>query len=462
MAQERTRSRFACQVEKIRERVERKGLAFQSCLSADLVSGVAEQTGVRFRETIYTPWVTLWAFLSQVLGADGSCRFAVDQVIAYRVANGKKPCSPTTSSYCEARARLPESFYGTLVRQTAREATQQTPAAWKCNGRTVKVVDGSTSFLADTAENRAEFPLQDPKRAGLSFPMVRLLVIFSLAVGTAVEYAVTPYRGKGTGELAMLTRLLDTFEPNDILLGDRAFCSYAHAAALVERRVDTVVKLNRSRLPNLKFLRQIGRDDALYRWHKPKEPPETFNAAEFAALPERITVRLIYVRSIPRGFRAKRFWVLTTLCDAKRFSAAQITELFRQRWRCELYLRDIKSTLGMDMLRCETPAMIRREIAAYLTAYNLIRIQMAQAADALGLRPERMSFKGAVQVVLAFRPRCAEMTAEHLAVLLATIGYHQVGKQPGRLEPRRIKRRPSFSYLTAPRARARKQELQKA
>jgi Transposase DDE domain len=461
MGSQRTIGKFACHVQKIRQRVDNETLAFQSCLSADLVSDVVQQLGIEFRERIFTPCLTLWAFLSQIMSAVGSCRFAVLQVLAYLTRQNKPPCSPTTSSYCEARSRLPEAFYARLVDHTGRRALEQTPRAWQFKGRPVKVIDGSTVLMPDTEANQQEYPLADPTRKGLSFPMARLLVVFSLAVGTVIEHVIGPYRGKGTGELSLFRRQLDTFTAGDILLGDRGFCSYGHGAWLVQRGVDVVIKLNASRLPNVHWLRRLGKGDALYRWHKPKGKPESFSREEFAALPEAIDIRIVEVCVTQAGFRPDRFQVVTTLRDPAECSAAEISELFRQRWRCELYLRDLKSTLGMGMLRCETPGMVRREILTYLLAYNVIRLHMAQAAEAVGLSPQQLSFQGAVAALQTFHGSCAEMRVDHRAILLATLAYYEVGKQLGRCEPRKIKRRPKHEYLTEPRHVARKRLLEK-
>jgi hypothetical protein len=418
------------------------------------------QLDLEFRERIYTPWVTLWAFLSQVMSCDGSCAFAVSKVIAHCVQQRRKPCSPSTTTYCEARNRLPEELYAHLVRETGRQASKQTPDDWRLHGRVVKVVDGTTVSMPDTKENREEYPLQDPDRVGLSFPMARLLVVFSLSVGTVLECAISPYRGKGTGEHSMLRTMIagDVFEPGDICLGDAGFCSYAHVAALQVNGVDVVVKLEETRRSNLTFVKRLGRSnsDRLYRWRKPKHPPESFSREDFRALPDEIEVRLVTVHVSEPGFRVRTFDVLTTLTDHQQYAADELAALFRLRWKCELFLRDIKTTLRMDQLRCKTPDTVRKEIFTHLLAYNLIRIQIAQAASCLDMCPSEISFKSATKTITIFQDQFHNLSVDQLATMLATIAYHRVGKQPNRIEPRKIKRRPSHSYLTQPREVERK------
>ena len=406
---DRTSNRFESQVQEVRQQMQAKPLLFADCLSSEIVRQAITEARVVFRETIYTPWITLWAFLSQLLQPEGSCAFAVSQGIAYRVGQGQKTCSPSTSTYCESRDRLPEAFFESLVRTTGQRALEETPEARQFHGRDVKVADGTTVMMPDTEENRKDYPLSDPDRAGLSFPMARLLVVFSLAVGTVLQDAISPYRGKGTSEQRMLCLLLETFVPEDIMLGDRGFCSFAHVAALKQREVDSVVKLNKSRRANLTLIRPLGKDDALYCWNKPKGQPTSFDRKTFLALPEAIEVRCVTVRVEQRGFRVRKFVVLTTLLDSETFPPQELATLFRRRWMCELYLRDIKTTLGMEMLGCKSPSMVRKEIHAYFLAYNVIRIQMAQAAHCLDLHPHQISFKSTLDTLAAFRTQLQQL-----------------------------------------------------
>ena len=335
---------------------------------------------------------------------------------------------------------------------------EDAPRQWLFHGRQVKVVDGTTVSMPDTDANQEEYPQADPERPGLGFPIARLLVIFSLAVGTALEAAIRPYHGKATGELAMFRELSESLQPNDIVLGDKGFCSYCHVASLRGRPVDVVVTLNRSRLPNLERIRKLGKNDVLYRWNKPHDKPDGFTAEEFAALPPSIDVRIVTVAVQNRGFRPEQLEIVTTLLDEEEFPPSEIAELYRRRWMCELYLRDLKTTLQMDQLRCETPEMVRKEIFTHLLAYNLIRTQLAQAAYYLDMLPQQISFKGTIQAVTAFETYCRNITLDELAIKIATIGYSQVGKQPGRSEPRKIKRRPKYDFLTEPREVARKRD----
>jgi hypothetical protein len=455
--------KFSAQVHEVRQQIEHGELAFQDSLSPKIVEGALERHKLDWRERIYTPWTTLTAFVNQVLSQDQCCKQVVRWLMAHRLRRGEEVCAPTTSSYCEARSRLPEQFYSDLVKETGRRASAEAPEAWLFKTRPVKVLDGTTVSMPETEANVEEYPLADPDRKGISYPIARLLVIFSLSVGTVLDYMIRPYQGKGTGELSMFTQLSDTFEPGEIALGDRAFCSYGHVALLRKRSVDVLVKLNKSRDPNLEFVKRLRKNDDLYRWHKPKEKPETLTDEEWDSLPDEILVRLVTVYVNVPGFRTKEFEVVTTILDPREISASEIGELYFLRWKAELCLRDIKATLKMDFLRCRTPAMVRKEIAAHLLGYNLIRIHIAQAAACRELHPYQISFKGAVQTLAAFAEQRQNGEAQVLAIILATIGCDIVGKRPGRFEPRCVKQRNNkYDNLTEPRQIARKRLLKAA
>lgn len=451
---DRKTKQFRCQVQKIREQIEQGLLAFTGGLSSDIVQEAIDRAGVEFRERIYTPWVTLWLFLYQIM-ARGACADAVSHLIAHRIGNGQQPCSPSTTSYCEARSRLPKSFYHSILVQTGGNASQQAPTEWKFHGRDVKVGDGTTVSMPETDENCEEFPLQDSERAGLSFPLARILVLFSLSVGTVLEAAISPYRGKRTGEYAMLRTLVGSFQSNDVFLADRGFCSFCHIVELHQRGVDSVVKLEETREGNLTFVKRLAKNDRLFRWRKPIGKPETFTRDEFNALPDEILVRLVTVKVDQPGFRVKQFDILTTLTNHKQYPSLDLADLYRRRWQAELFLRDIKVSLGMDRLRCESPEAVYKEIYAHLIAYNLVRIQIAQAAYVSSLCPQKISFTTSLKTILRFRTQFQQLNAITVATMLATIAYHQVGRQPDRTEPRAIKRRPKHDYLTVPRQQSR-------
>jgi putative transposase len=436
-----------------------RGLPFAEHLPASLIHSLGHQFGIVFRKRIFTPAVTLWTFLSQVLDHDHSCRQAVARLLAYRTAHGLSRCSADTGAYCKARARLPEELLAELTRHTGRQLAQQAPARWLWHGRPVKIVDGTGLSMPDTAKNAKAFPKSKRFRPGMGFPVMRLVVVFSLAVGTVLEAAFGPAKGKGTGELSLFRQLANQFQRGDVLLGDRLYGSYWNIAQALAKGVDVVVRLYGCRIP-ISFVGQRD-DNRRVCWQKPIRPP-WMSLRDYQRLPCQLVLRAVRVRVSQVGFRTRQLVLITTLTDAAAVSGASLADLYRRRWQAELHLRSLKQTLQMDILRGRSPAMVRKEVWAHLLVYNLVRVVMAQAAVADALRPDEISFTGALQTINGFLP---EMRATHTPeqaqvlweVLLWAVAEHRVGHRPDRYEPRAVKRHPkAYPRLTVSRAQARR------
>lgn len=448
------------QIETLRAQfAQADGLAFADVLPAGRVEAALREEGACWRHKVYTPLVTLWAFLTQVASPDGCCRAAVVRVLAWLVGQGRPPCRPTTGPYCKARARLPESLPRRLARETGRDLHRQAEAAWLWQGRRVKVADGTTVSMPDTRANQRAYPQPDAQEPGLGFPIARAVVVFCLATGAALDAALGCYRGKRTGEAALLRHLAEAFEPGDVVLGDRSFGSFYELALWQARGVDAVVRLHQARRADFRTGRRLGPKDHVVVWGRP-DRPAWLDDVTAASLPRTLAVREVAVRVTQPGFRTRQLVVVTTLLDADAYPAAALAALYRARWHAELDLRSLKGALGMDVLRCQSPEMVRKEFWMHLLAYNLIRAVMARAAQELGCPPRELSFAGAVQAVRAFGERLLEASAaqaEDLHVwLLLVVGGHQVGDRPDRVEPRARKRRPKHgALLTKPREQAR-------
>jgi hypothetical protein len=440
-------------------------LPFADVLQKDRLLRLLDELKVVYRERIYTPWVTLWTFLSQVLHPDQSCNAAVARWLAYRTANGQAACSADNSSYCQARQRLPEALVQRLVRDTGAEVHGQAPASWHVHGRPVKLVDGTTVSMPDTPENRAAFGKPRNQRGPCGFPLARLVVLLCWATGSVLQAAIGPYRGKSSGELTLFRGMQDPFTPGDILLGDRLFCTYGDLARLKRQGVDSVFRLHAQRRADFRRGRRLGHDDHEVIWTKPTRCPEWLSAEAFAALPEALALREVRVRVAKPGYRVKTLVVVTTLTDSQQFSRDDIAELFRQRWQAELDLRSIKAVMHMDVLRCETPAMVRKEIGMHLLAYNLLRSVMCAAAEEHAVRVRELSFKGTEQLLEAFYGLLIATPAKHLdtlcTILLKATTQHRVGNRPDRYEPRKRKRAAKpYPRLKRSREQERKQCIQ--
>jgi Transposase DDE domain/Insertion element 4 transposase N-terminal len=435
------------------------GLPFADHLPAGLIHRTARSLGVSFRDRIFTPAVTLWTFLSQVLDRDHSCRQAVARLLAFRSSRGLHPCSPDTGAYCKARGRLPEELLRELTRGTGRRVAEQAPATWLWKGRPVKVVDGTGLSMPDTPANQKVYPKSKKLPAGVGFPLLRLVVVFSLSVGTVLEAALGPRAGRGTGEQSLFRSLRQQFQPGDVVLADRLYGDFFTLAWARTNGIDVVTRPTAGRAP-LDFR---GHRAANLRicWVRP-ERPAWMDRRAYERLPRYLYLRAVRVLVHQPGFRTKRFVLVTTLMAEVTVTGADLADLYRRRWQAELNLRALKQSLQMDILRCKSPAMVRKEVWAHFLVYNLVRQVMVQAAAAAGIRADEVSFTGALQTLNAFLPemravRTAEDARVLWEVLLWAVGEHRVGQRPDRYEPRQTKRRPKkFPHLREPREAARR------
>jgi Transposase DDE domain len=424
-----------------------------------MVNRALDDEGVTFHERIDTPMVTLCMFLSQVIDPDHSCRAAVARLIVWLAVNGRKPCAPDTSSYCEARLRLPEGVIVRLVRETARRIDDRGSDAWLWKGRSVTLVDGTTASMPDTLANQKEYPQSNAQGIGLGFPLVRMVALISLATGVARDLALGPYRGKETGETALFRTLWDRLERGEIILGDRVFGSFFGIAGLSERGVDGLFRMHQRRKFDFRNGRCLGSEDHVVTWPRPIRP-DWMDEETYAQIPEELTVRELRLTVDQPGFRVNELVLVTTMLDAAEYTKEEIARLFLDRWNIELDFRSIKVALQMDVLRCQTPEMVRKEIWMHLLAYNLIRGVMRDAAEAHEKRPRHLSFKGALQTMTAFQDALRWATPDHrvqlVGEMLKAISSHEVGDRFGRVEPRANKRRPKPQrFLMVPRRQAR-------
>jgi hypothetical protein len=437
------------------------GLLFAQILSAELVAAIVLEEVGQTCDRIFTPLVTLATFLSQILSDDHSCRGAVARLRAWRVAQGLKPCSLATGGYCTARQRLPETLLSRLVRQSANQLQRHAPDRWLFHHRPVVIVDGSSVSMPDTPENQRAYPQHFRQKPGCGFPIARIVVLLSLATGAAMDLAIARFRGKLTGENALLRGLRGRLKRGDILLADSYYSSYQEVATLLQMGVDVVMRQHGGRPSDFRRGQRLGREDHLVEWQRGRQRRSWMGLREFHRLPRSIVMRELRVRVERPGFRTKQFVVVTSLLDPVAYPAKELAGLYRARWHAELDIRSIKHVMQMDVLRCKTPEMVRKEIWGHLLVYNLVRAVMAQAAHRGGVPPRGLSFQGARQVVEAFRVQLAQVPIDQAEALradaLRAIAGERVGQRPDRYEPRARKRREKmYPRLQEPRAVARR------
>jgi len=402
-------------------------------------------------ERLFPPTETLSMFMAQALSADGSCRQAVNDAAVKRVVAGMAPFSSSTSAYCQARARLPQTLVSTLARRTGALLTEGAADWWRWRGKRVYLADGTTTTMADTPENQAKYPQPGSQREGLGFPMLRVVALMCLASCALVDAATGACKGKGSDEQTLLRGMLDRLGRGDVLLGDAFFPTYFLLCELLRRGIDGLFEQYgaRKRSTDFSIGERLGARDHLLVWEKP-EKPDWMSQTEYDQVPNSLKVREFHAGG--------KIMVATFLCP-KDTPKDMLKALYKRRWNIELDLRNIKTTLGMEHLRCKTPEMAVKELWVYLLAYNLIRLLMAQAALLADQIPRQLSFKHTVQVWIAWQQRGG---GTHDAVcirgLLTLIAGPRVGRRPGRIEPRVLKRRAKkYPLMTKARAAAREQ-----
>jgi len=440
------------------------GQPFLDALPEQRLQQLAEQEGVSFGNhcnSIYTPAVTTWTFLLQVSSATKCCVAAVARLTVLMTVLNRPLPSAHTGGYCKARAKLPLAFLRRAACLLADEVEDQAPEHWRWQGRRVILVDGSSTQLPDTEANQTAYPQSSQQQPGLGFPMMRLVLLIAFATAVILDAAEGPCQGKESGETALLRSLLDSLRVGDVLVADRHYCSYFQLALLQERGVDVAARLHQLRRCDFRRGERLGRGDTIQIWTKPARP-DWMDEATYARMPEHVRVRIVRVLVEQPGYRSSKILVATTLLDASQTSRQAIGDLYHRRWHVELDIRSIKQTMKMAELSCKTPSMARKELWAHILAYNLVRGVMAASAQESNKSPRQLSMAAALQTLEAFRgelqrvePGSAE-SASLVKIVLKMLGSHEVGNRPGRVEPRRVKRRQQkHPLLRQPRREAR-------
>lgn len=415
----------------------------------------SEMEGDFSRRRIFSKENTFWAFFSQVLDADGGCQEVVRKVQAFAAVRAMPLPSASTSAYCQARSKLSGDGLKRILKHTS-ERLQQRGRLGRWKSRRVVVVDGTGVSMPDTPDNQKAWPQPGSQKPGCGFPQARICACFCLQTGALLSYRVSSIKN---GELTLLRQQWEEFKPGDIMMGDKGFCSYYDVWKLQEMGVDTVTTLaRRTPVAATTATKVLGPDDLLITWPKPVWNKNlSYSHEEWRAVPEHLTLRQIKVTITVPGMRSESFYLVTTLTDASRYAASELADLYFQRWDVELFFRDIKTTLSMDVLRCRSPEMVEKEILMHFIAYNAIRLLILEAAVEVGQGPRRLSFKGSVQALRQWEPQFSQASGSQeqrrlLGALRSSIAGHLVPHRPGRREPRCVKRRPKpFALLTAPR-----------
>ena len=406
-----------------------------------------------FRERVFTPGSTFFLFLWQTLNS-AACAETVQKAAFHHWKNKGNTISSGTSAYCQARKKLSETFLEKVFALVVGSCEQETPVAYVWKGRNVKIVDGTSVSMPDTPENQGVYPQPSVQKKGCGFPIARILAVFSLASGAIVNFASSSLH---TGEQTLLRSIMHLFSCGDVILSDRGFCSYSDMEKLMGMGIDFVIRMREKTIKNFIVVKKLGKDDLLIILRKPDCRRKWMSKEKWSQVPDEICLRKItYHITIP-GFRTASVTVLTSLIDPVIFPKKSFAELYMRRWNAELNLRHIKTTMKMDVLRCLTPDMVRKEILVHFIAYNLVRHLMLRSATEHSLRPDSISFKYSLtaieqwmQAISSNRSRKHAETLEKF--ILSLIADSILPHRPFRREPRAVKRRRKpYQLLTKPR-----------
>lgn len=413
--------------------------------------------GAHSRERIFSKQVSFWAFVAQMLNPGASCREIVRRVQAWwqETLGETKAPSSSTSAYCQARRRLEPAALELIRGQIAFSLEKNVLRDERWFGRAVKIVDGTGLSMPDTPENQALWPQSGAQEPGCGFPMMKVVGLFSLSSGAWLESATGNLH---VHESTLFRGLWSKLHPGDLVLADRGFSSYATLAGLQQQRgVDSVMRLHQMRKTDFRTGRRLGSEDRLVTWHKPQRT-EAWSEEEYAALPAMLTLRMIRLRVSAPGFRTKSVVLVTTLLDPVAYPAEALRELYGQRWQVELHFQQIKTHLAMDVLRCQSPEMIEREVLVHQITYNLVRSLMQRSAHLHHVPLGRISFKGTLDtlrswsVLIAAADKTPKEQQALIDRMLEIIASDPVPERPGRSEPRAKKRRgKNYHLLTKPR-----------
>jgi hypothetical protein len=419
-------------------------------LEDEAIRVVCREAGHSWRERELGPVTTVKMFLLQVLFGNVACNFVPHLA-------GK---DVTGSAYCEARARLPLAALQSLLTRATTKMAECVRETGLWLGHRLFIVDGSSFSMPDTRELRCHFGQSGQQAAGCGFPTAHWLALVHFGSGLFQRVIAGPLR---THDLSGAARLHPELAAGDVLLGDRAFCSFAHLALLVGQGVEAVVRAhqrwivdfrpgrpfavphrgkseNKKGLPRSRWIERLGPRDQLVEWFRPVAVPDWMSAESFATLPATLRVRELQYTLARPGFRVRQVTLVTTLLDPQGYTKQHLAEAYGLRWTIETGFDHLKTTMNMNVLRCQSVSGVMKELTMFLLVYNLVRMTMCEAARRQSVPIERISFVDALRWLATAR------IGDPLPELVIN------PLRPGRLEPRAVKRRPKqYPLLNQPR-----------
>ena len=356
------RSRLAAFGRRV-QRLRQESLLHLELLFGELIPpGLLSQAeeGANSRQRVYSLRRTFWGFLYQALNPACPCREVVRQIQALFCLNNRGYVDEGTGAYCQARLRLPLDILQRIRHAVAARADKLLPLAQQLwHGLFPKVIDGTTVTMPDTPKNQRAYPQLRSQKPGCGFPLMKIVGIFSLSSGVLLDYAKG---NKHQHELALLHKLLDHFKPRDLAIADRGFSSFVLIALLLLRGVGSLFRLHQARRLDWRKGKRLGKNDQIVSWSKPGMKPRYLPQYLWKLVPSQLQVRVLHFHLEVPGFRSESVTLVTTLLDAQAYPAQEIAQLYARRWKIELWFRDIKTSMGMEVLRCQSFRMVHKEL----------------------------------------------------------------------------------------------------
>ena len=420
-------------------------------LSPETIMKVCGYLGHKCRERILDPAATVHVFLLQILHGNTACTALA------RLAG--IPFS--AAAYCYARKRLPLALFEELLQRVCDALYPEIQESARWRGHRTWMLDGSSFSMPDTPDLQAHFGQPSGQAKGCGFPVAHMLALFHAGTGLLLRVLASPLR---THDLRYTATMHPELDEGDILLADRGFASFAHLALLFLRKMHAVFRCHQQQivnfrvgrkhtsqrrpkkgLPRSRYVKRLGRQDQLVEYTKPKQQPKWMDDTTFATLPETLLVRELRFLTPQRGHRTRVITLVTTLLDPIAYPAAELAKLYLSRWQIEVNFRHLKTTMGMEVLHCQSVEGVLKEMYMFALAYNPVRLVMLEASRRQRVPLERISFIDALRWLRDAGPDT------RLTPLVVN------PERPDRLEPRVLKRRmKAYDLMKKPRGVLRK------
>lgn len=401
------------QLEQIQAEIEKNNaksisdlaLLFEPIIPTDTFTCIADKYDGKINVS-----TTMWAWLSQVFECNGSCQKALSLIQAWisesnskrKFGTGQNTISSNTSAYCQSRQALPDEAIDKGLELTVDYVNKLIKEEQLWRGFQIKAIDGSSTKLLDTPANQAKYPQPSGQAEGCGFPVMGFGGVLNLSTGCVEALQI----GKHTQhDLVPAHELIDMFSPGDLVLADRAYNSYGFVVQLLMNGAHSVMRLNQSRISKNFWNRgkRICKNQRLMTWRKPRRKSDCMSQEEWDLLPEEVELRCVRVEAPDRHGKMRTLYIVTTLLDDEKYPGDEISWLYQKRWDIEVKFRDIKTTLGYEMCRVNSPEMAEKTMKMVMLGYNLIKAIQAKSIYYGEALLDRISFKQTVDLVMSFR-----------------------------------------------------------